>query len=69
MPSSIVLNKNALPICRAFRNFLGHLAKEASDKGQNVDLSADVKVRIFLKVVDCPDTWLETVKFWNNNIV
>ena len=64
----IILQRNALSLCRAYRDYLGKAYQEQIENGQNPDLEDDIKVRVFLKTVDCPDTWGSVVRFWNSSI-
>lgn len=68
MPSLVVLNRNALSICQAYRNYLGGLLKDGQKRGVDVDLTGDILGRSFRKAMDCPETWIPVMDFWNNNI-
>jgi len=69
MPSTVIMNRNALSICKTYRNYLGSLLIEGQEKGLSVDLINDVLARTFRKIIDCPDTWLTVIRFWNNSVM
>lgn len=69
MPSTILINRNALSFCKAYRNYLGGLLLEGQEKGISVDLGNDLLGRTFRKVMDCPDTWITAFRFWNNSVM
>jgi len=69
MPSIVLINRNALSICKTYRNYLGGILLEGQERGLQVDLVNDILGRTFRKVMDCPDTWLTVFRFWNNSVM
>jgi len=69
MPSVALLNRNALSICKVYRNYLGAVLKDGQEKGLQIDLANDVLARSFRKAMDCPNTWLPVINFWNNSVI
>jgi len=68
MPAVTLINRNAIGICKVYRNYLGRLLKEAHQHNRHADLNNDVLVRTFWKTMDCPDSWGNIVYFWNNSV-
>jgi hypothetical protein len=69
MPSTILLPRNALNLYKTYRDYLGRIYIEASNREQTIDLASDINGRFFRKAIDCPETRMLLINFWNDVIL
>ena len=68
MPPVVILNRNALGLCKTYRNYLGAIYADALEKGIEMDLVNDILARVFRKTMDCPNTWKTVYEVWNTSV-
>ena len=61
----ILVNKNALHLVKTYWDYVGIKSME---KGFNRNIRNDLRVKSFLKCLDCPDIWQDMYVSWNNKI-
>ncbi len=64
-----MIPRNALHLYKTHRDYLGRIYIEASDREQTIDLASDLSARFFRKAIDCPETRLPLINFWNDIIL
>lgn len=67
LPPFMLVNKFATSIFCYFREYLARRATITG--GLDVNLASDIKVKTFLKCVDCPDVFERLCKFWNDTLL
>ena len=67
LPPFILVNKSATSMLRYFREYIARRA--TINGGLDPNLGGDVKVKTFLRCMDCPDTFEKMYKFWNDTIM
>ncbi|OMJ92805.1 hypothetical protein SteCoe_4345 [Stentor coeruleus] len=66
LPEISVMNKQGLGIVRLYREYLAELFSRNAGKNFTLPNIADSFLTHFPKVLDCPDTWMQIVAYWNS---
>lgn len=66
LPEVSVMNKQGLGIVRLYREYLAELFSRNAGKNFTLPNIADSFLTHFPKVLDCPDTWMQIVAYWNS---
>ncbi|OMJ80203.1 hypothetical protein SteCoe_19609 [Stentor coeruleus] len=66
LPEVSVMNKQGLGIVRLYREYLAELFSRSAGKNFTLPNIADSFLTQFPKILDCPDTWMQIVAYWNS---
>eukprot|EP00825_Cyclidium_porcatum_P006045 TRINITY_DN12970_c0_g1_i5.p1 TRINITY_DN12970_c0_g1~~TRINITY_DN12970_c0_g1_i5.p1 ORF type:complete len:531 (-),score=93.89 TRINITY_DN12970_c0_g1_i5:23-1615(-) len=66
MPNLIVMNKQALPILKFYREYIGFMSIQ--NGVINTKLHQNIIIKTFSWIYDCPEVYKEVFRFWNNCI-
>ena len=66
LPEVCVMHKEGLHICRIYREYTAALFAEKLGKDFVMPNVSDPFLTQFPKVLNCPDTWMPLISFWNS---